>query len=146
MAKMQLCTFSVANLQFAVDVLQVQEVFQYQELTHVPLAPHAVVGLINLRGQIVTGLDMRRRLELEPSESEEQPMNVVLRQGDNIISLLVDTIGDVVEVEDDRFEAPPETLDDLTRSVVHSICKLEEQLLLVLDATAVTSKGLHKPS
>ena len=144
MANIQLCTFRVADLQFGVDVLHVQEVIRFQELTHVPLAPPSVMGLINLRGQIVTAIDMRRRLGLAPSTVDEPPMNVVLRQGDSIVSMLVDAIGDVLEVDDSHFDVAPETLDNLTRSVISAICKLDDGLLLVLDSTAVTVKHLHE--
>lgn len=144
MAHLQLCTFRVDDLHFGVDVLHVQEVFQYQELTHVPLAPPSVVGLINLRGQIVTAIDMRRRLQLPAGTKEEDSsMNVVLNQGDSIVSLLVDAIGDVVEVDDGSFEPPPETLDETTKSMVKSICKQQKQLLLVLDANTVVGRGLY---
>ena len=92
-------------------MLQVQEVIRYQAMTRVPLAPTVVSGLINLRGQIVTAIDLRRRLGLAgPADEGLHPMNVVVRTDDGAVSLLVDEIGDVVEVTDDAFEPPPETL------------------------------------
>lgn len=146
MSKRQLCTFCVENLTFGIDVLHVQEVIRFLDLTEVPLAPKAVVGLINLRGEIVTAIDMRRRLGLDENASDEPPINVVLRQSDSIVSLLVDTIGDVVEVDREGLEPPPETLDPLTRGMVHSVCKLDGQLLLVLDADAIPGPGVQKVS
>jgi purine-binding chemotaxis protein CheW len=144
MAKQQLCTFRVAGLYFGVDVLRVQEVIRFLEITEVPLAPRSVVGLINLRGEIVTAIDMRHRLALPDRTGDERPMNVVLRNVDSIVSLLVDSIGDVVEVGDESLGPPPETLDGLTRAVVRAVCRLERQLLLVLDADAVAGKGLQE--
>ena len=102
----QFCTFSVHNLLLAIDVLEVQEVIRYQEMTRVPTAPPVVRGLINLRGQIVTAIDLRRRLALPPSGDDQRPMNVVVRTGDGAISLLVDEIDDVLELDECDCERP----------------------------------------
>ena len=128
----QLCTFRLGDLMFGVDVTHVQEVIRYQEMTRVPLAPKLIRGLINLRGQIVTAIDMRARLGL-PDRDEPLPMNVVLRTTEGVISLLVDDIGDVVQPETSRFEQVPETLNSVLRDMVGGICKLDERLLLLVD-------------
>ncbi|MBS2020709.1 MAG: chemotaxis protein CheW, partial [Deltaproteobacteria bacterium] len=91
----QLCTFLIDGMLFGVDVTNVQEVIRYQEMTRVPLASSTVRGLINLRGQIVTAIDMRARLGLPPRADQALPMNVVASTGDGVVSLLVDEIGDV---------------------------------------------------
>lgn len=134
----QLCTFLVGGLLFAVDVTCVQEVIRYQEMTRVPLAPGVVGGLINLRGQIVTALDMRTRLNLPPRRAEELPMNVVVRHEDGVVSLLVDEIGDVVDVDDASAESPPETLPSHAKALTSSVYKLHPQLLLLLNTQLVT--------
>jgi purine-binding chemotaxis protein CheW len=97
------------------------------------LAPEVVSGLINLRGQIVTAVDLRQRLELEPRLPDTLAMNVVVRSEDGAVSLLVDEIGDVVEVEERTFEPPPETLRGSVRTVILGIHKLDDRLLHVLD-------------
>lgn len=129
----QFCTFFLSGLFFGVEVLKVQEVIRYQEMTAVPLASRTIQGLINLRGQIVTAIDLRRRLELPPRSGGDLPMNVVVRTDDGAVSLLVDEIGDVVEIQDDIFERPPETLRGVARSLVTGVYKLKERLLLILD-------------
>lgn len=129
----QFCTFFVNGLFFGVEVLKVQEVIRYQGMTRVPLAPAMIQGLINLRGQIVTAIDLRRRLELTPRGADELPMNVVVRSDDGAVSLLVDEIGDVVEIQDDIYERPPETLKGVARELVQGVYKLKERLLLILD-------------
>jgi len=129
----QFCTFFVNGLFFGIEVLKVQEVIRYQEMTRVPLAPATIQGLINLRGQIVTAIDLRRRLELPPREADQLPMNVVVRSDDGAVSLLVDEIGDVVEIQDDIYEQPPETLKGVARELVQGVYKLKERLLLILD-------------
>lgn len=129
----QFCTFQVENLFLGIAVQQVQEVFRFQHMTRVPLAPHAVHGLINLRGQIVTAVDLRTRLGLPPRSSDRPPMNVVVRTDDGAITLLVDEIGDVQEVQAESFERPPETLKGELRSLILGTYKLPDRLLLVLD-------------
>lgn len=129
----QLCTFFADGQFFGVPVQKVQEVIRYQEMTRVPLVPPVVRGLINLRGQIVVAIDLRRRLGLSDRAEGQLPMNVIVRTDDGAVSLLVDEIGDVLEVEEDTFEAPPETLQAASRELVLGVHKLSKHLLLVLD-------------
>jgi purine-binding chemotaxis protein CheW len=138
----QFATFFLNDLFFGVEVLKVQEVIRYQEMTRVPLAPRMIEGLINLRGQIVTAIDLRRRLELPPRADGQLPMNVVVRSDDGAVSLLVDEIGDVVEIQDDTYERPPETLNGVARELIRGVYKLKERLLLILD----TEKTLGVPT
>src|SRR2546421_12685512 len=106
----QYCSFFLDGLRFGVDVQKVQEVVPFQQMTRVPLAPPTVRGLLNLRGQIVTGIDLRRRLELPERPEGSLPMNVVLRGEDSPVSFLVDDVGEVIEVAAGAGERPPETL------------------------------------
>ena len=131
--KEQLCTFFLDGHFFGLPVLQVQEVIRYQEMTTVPLVPQVIRGLINLRGQIVTAIDLRRRLGMAERPEGQLPMNVVVRTSDGALSLLVDEIGDVIEVEEKSFERPPETLMQVVRELIRGVHKLPERLLLVLD-------------
>ena len=130
----QYCTFYVDKYLLGVEVLDVQEVLRYQDLTQVPLAPKEVQGLINLRGQIISAIDLRSRLSLPPREEGVMPMNVVIRTNNEVISFLVDSIGDVLDVEEDTFEIAPDTVDLAARELVAGVYKLEGQLLMVLDA------------
>jgi purine-binding chemotaxis protein CheW len=130
----QFCTFYLDNHMFGVKVEQVQEVFRYQEMTTVPLAPAVVRGLINLRGQIITAIDLRQRLGMVPLTGDKLPMNVVVRTEDGVVSLLVDEIGDVLEVPEDVYERPPETIPREVRQLVLGVYKLTGKLLLILDS------------
>jgi purine-binding chemotaxis protein CheW len=103
-------------------------------MTRVPQAPEVIEGLINLRGQIVTAIDMRRRLRLPPRAGDQAPMNMVVRTEDGAVSLLVDEIGDVLDVEAATWERPPENLDPAARELIRGVYKLKDRLLLVLDA------------
>jgi purine-binding chemotaxis protein CheW len=129
----QFCTFYLEKYYFGIELLQVQEVLRELELTQVPLAPHAVRGLMNLRGQIVIAVDLRRRLGLPERAKGAAAMNVIVRAGEDAVSLLVDEIGDVVEAGEESFEPPPETLRGAVRSAIRGVHKLEKQLMCVLD-------------
>jgi purine-binding chemotaxis protein CheW len=135
----QLCTFFLDGMFYGIDVVRVQEVIRYQEMTRVPLAPPTVRGLINLRGQIVTALDMRRRVGLAERAAESLPMNVVVRTEDGAASLLVDDIGDVIEVSEAAYEAAPNTVPAGLRAVVRGIFKLEKRLLIELDTDKIVA-------
>jgi purine-binding chemotaxis protein CheW len=127
------CTFFLDDALFGIEVLKVQEVIRYQEMTQVPLASSVVRGLINLRGQIVTAIDLRQRLGLPPRSTDEWSMNVVARTGDGNVSFLVDEMGEVQEVQEEAFEHPPETIAPAVRGLVRGAYKLDDRLLLVLD-------------
>jgi purine-binding chemotaxis protein CheW len=129
----QFCTFYLDNFFLGVEVLKVQEVIRYQAMTRVPLAQAVVKGLINLRGQIVTAIDLRRRLELPDRPEGELPMNVVIRTEEGTVSFLVDEIGDVLEAQEDQFEAPPETVRGVSRELIRGVYKMKDRLLLILD-------------
>ena len=137
----QYVTFRAGELYFGVDVLQVQEVIRYQSMTPVPLAPDAVKGLINLRGQIIAAFDLRTILNPKHCSEVTNPMNVVIRAGDETVSLLVDTIGEVIEVDHEDYEPTPETIVPHIRGILQGVFKLRDELLLVLDAkTCIETK------
>jgi purine-binding chemotaxis protein CheW len=129
----QFCTFFLKDQFFGVPVQKVQEVIRYQEMTRVPLTPPVIRGLINLRGQIVLAIDLRRRFAMEDRPETQLPMNVVVRTEDGPVSFLVDEIGDVLEVDEESFERPPDTVEGQSRELVLGVYKLREQLMLVLD-------------
>ena len=138
----QFATFFIHGFMFGVEVLHVQEVLRFQAMTRVPLADHTVEGLINLRGQIVMAIDMRRRLEMPPREAGRTPMNMIVRSDDGAVSLLVDEIGDVLDVDDSQFELLPDGVTPVTRELTQGVYQLKDRLLLVLDVKkAVATRG-----
>jgi purine-binding chemotaxis protein CheW len=138
----QYSTFFLDGLLLGVDVRRVQEVLRPQEMTRVPLAPPMIRGLVNLRGQIVTAIDVRRRFDLPPLPADQSPMNVVVRCEDGAVSLLVDEIGDVVEIQDEDFAPPPVTLKGAARELITGVYKLKDRLMLILD----TDRAVNLPS
>lgn len=130
-------TFRVNDQWLGVPVSIVQEVLLAQRLAVVPLAPAEVAGFLNLRGQIVTAVDLRTRLDIEGESALETAMNVVVRHEDELFSLLVDEVGDVLDVERERVEAVPPTLDECWRTVSVGIVRRDTDLLLVLEVGAL---------
>lgn len=129
----QFTTFVLDGHLFGVEVETVQEVIRYQEMTRVPLAAGAVGGLINLRGQVITALDLRRRLGMPDRPDGQLPMNVVVRTEEGAVSLLVDQIGEVIETDATHFEAPPDTVTAQAKDLIRGAYKLDNALLLALD-------------
>lgn len=135
----RLCTFFVGDHHLGIPVAQVQEILRAQPLTHVPLAPRLVRGLMNLRGRIAVVLDLRRRLELPERAPEAPSFHVVVESEGGVVSLLVDAVGDVLDVPEASFEAPPETLRGAARALIRGAYKLERGLLLALE----TERAIH---
>jgi purine-binding chemotaxis protein CheW len=133
-------TFSVDDRYVGVPVERVLEVLRAQPITPVPLAHDHVCGLLNLRGQILTALDMRARLGLPARDEDDPAANVIVTTDEGPLALVVDALGDVVAVDDDRFEPPPETL--LHRDLIKGAFKLDDALLLDLDL----NEALHLPT
>jgi len=134
----KLCSFFLDEHCFGVPVEEVQEILLAQPLTRVALAPPVVAGLINLRGQIVMTLELRRRLGMPERAPDAPSQNVVVAGQDGAVALLVDRAGDVLSVEVEAFEPPPETLRAELRALLHGAYKLPGRLLLVLDLARVT--------
>lgn len=134
---MSCITFLVDGQLFGVPATEVMELTRFHELTRVPLAPPTVAGLMNLRGQVVTAVDMRSRLGLRTRPAGQQPMNVVLRREDVLVSLLVDQVGEVIELDDSTYEPVPDTLRGTARELVRGVHKLPGRLLLLLDPAKV---------
>ena len=137
----QLSTFHIGRYLFGVEVGLVQEVVRVQSLTPVPLAAPEIAGLINLRGEVLTAIDLRARLGLPPAEGGREPVNVVVRVDDEPVSLLVDEIGGVLEVSQVPFEQTPSTVDERVRDLLLGAYTLPDRLLLALNANRVLDVG-----
>ena len=114
------CTFGLAGRRFGLDVLRVREVIRHQDFTRVPLAPREVTGLLNLRGEVVMAVDLRRRLDFDDRPAGKLPAVVVVQSDDGPIGFLVDEIGEVEAVGDDRFEPPPDTVRGRVRGLIRA--------------------------
>ncbi len=129
----QFMTFFLGNELFGVNTLHVQEILAYQKMTPVPCAPDYVKGLLNLRGQILTVIDIRCRLGMEKLENEEEGMNLIINSHEGPISLFVDDIGNVVDIPADRLLPPPGTIRGVSVNYIQEISQLDAALLIVLN-------------
>ena len=139
----QYSTFRINELLLGIEVIKVQEVIRYQEMTVVPLAPSAIQGLINLRGQIVIAIDTRRSLGLPRAAPDALPMNVVIQSDDGVASLLVDDIGDVIDVPLDAYAPAPDNMPPKQKELIECVYDLKEGLMLVLDTNRLLQNACN---
>ena len=130
-------TFRLGDQWLGVPVVMIQEVIAGRRISPVPLSASEVQGFLNLRGQIVTAVDLRAVLGLPPREEGDPFMNVVVKDGDELFSLVVDEVGDVVEVGDSGVEPTPKTLDAVWKRCCQGVIRMERGLLVVLDVGVV---------
>lgn len=135
-----LTTFHIGDDFFGIEVMKVQEVTSTPIIVPVPLAPQFVRGLINLRGQLATAMGLRELFKVENSVVVPNPMSVVCRIEGNLVSLIVDSIGDVVEADGRDFEPPPDTLPEGLKQFVKGIYKMNGKLLSVLDLDKISKE------
>jgi purine-binding chemotaxis protein CheW len=126
-------TVTIAGQLFGIPVLSVQDVLGPQKITRVPLAPPEIAGALNLRGRIVTAVDLRRRLNLPPRPEGEDGMSVVVEHKGEPYSLLIDSVGEVLAVPLAAYECNPATLNSRWREVSGGVYRLDGKLLVVLE-------------
>ncbi len=128
-----LTTFRLGGDHFCLDTRWVQEILSRQPITPVPLAPEYVAGLINLRGQIVMAVHLKKLLYLHRDDLPSDSMNIVIRQDEDAISLLVDDVDDVIEASPQAVQPVPETLNNIRKEYVSGVIPLQDKLVLMLD-------------
>ncbi len=132
-----LVTVRICDQLFGVSVLAVRDVLRKLAIAKVPLAPDVVAGSLNLRGRIVTVVDMRKRLGLPPLDDYSNAMHVVVEHNDELYSLMVDSVGDVLNLPISKMEKSPPNLDQAWRDLVSNVCQLENDLLVILDVQSI---------
>jgi purine-binding chemotaxis protein CheW len=129
----QFSTFRIDGRFYGVNVKLVQEITKAMPLTPVPQAPNYIAGLINLRGQIATAIGLRELFDLTPSPEEGQGINVICKMDGPLLSLVVDEIGDVLEVSDNTFEETPDTVHPSVAQFMSGVYKLPNEILSIID-------------
>lgn len=124
---------------FGIPVLKVRDVLKHRSLTRIPLAPPEIAGALNLRGRIITAIDLRRRLRLPPREEGRRSMSIVVEQGGDVYNLIVDSVGEVLRLPTAKFEPAPPTLDPRWREVSEGIFQLDGNLLVIFNADRLLS-------
>lgn len=125
-------TMIVSGQLFGIPVLEVHDVFVPTKLAHVPMAPPEIAGVLNLRGRIVTAIDLRQRLGYSPRLAGEKCMAIVIEHQGEPYSLLADSVGEVLSLEAALFDKNPSNLDPKLQDISEGIFRLEEDLLVVM--------------
>ncbi len=138
-AQKEFVTMRVGEQRFGISVMAVQDVIRKQRITPIPHAPMIVAGALNLRGRIVTAIDLRKRLGLGEYPEPEKIMKVVVEYQHELYALMVDNVGDVLPLTLSAIEKPPANLDPTWRDVAAGVYKLDRELLIILDIANVVS-------
>ena len=136
-------TFTIAEQLFGIPVLLVQDVLSSYQITRIPLAPAEITGSLNLRGRVVTAIDVRIRLGMKPRPKDAESMSIVAESEGELYSLMVDSVGEVLPLSVDNFERNPPTMDVKLRAFCDGIYRLDHGLLVVLDVNRLLDYG-HK--
>lgn len=125
-------TVIIDEQKFGIPVLQIQDVLREQRVTRIPLASPEVAGSLNLRGRIVTAIDVRKRLNVK-IKPDARSMSVVVEYNQELYSLIIDKVGDVLGLDEDRIEKNPGTLNAKWRDISDGVCQLDNELLIIMD-------------
>jgi purine-binding chemotaxis protein CheW len=134
-------TFTIAEQLFGIPVLKVQDVLSSYQITRIPLAPPEIMGSLNLRGRVVTAIEMRARLGLPPRSDDAESMSIVAEHEGELYSLVVDSVGEVLGLSTSTFDRNPPTMDAKFRAFSDGIYRLDDRLLVVLDVTRLLDYG-----
>ncbi len=138
---LQLVTFHVGEEEFGVDILDVREINRMMEITRVPHAPEFVEGVINLRGQVIPVVDLRKRFGLAAAERDKSARIVVVELGDKVVGFLVDSVSEVLRVPRSMVEPPPPIVGGIDSEYIRGVVKLDDRLLILLDLHRLLSRG-----
>jgi purine-binding chemotaxis protein CheW len=137
---LQLVTFNVGEEEFAVDILNVQEINRMTDLTRVPNSPAYIKGVINLRGKVIPIIDLRKRLELAFKENDSNTRIIVIEINEKVVGFIVDRVNEVMRISKDNMESPPTMVSGIDKDFITYIAKLEDRLLILLDLEKVIRK------
>ena len=140
-AELQFATFYVGHMLLGVDIQVVQEINRQSEITQVPHAPEYVRGVINLRGDVATVVDLRSILGLPAAEAGRQTRNLIVHHHGEAIGLLVDRVADILTLRDDQINPPPTNVDGVDGRLMRGVCTLESEIVVLLDIDEVLAEG-----
>jgi len=135
----QWVTFHLENEKYGIKVMQVQEVLRMTEIAPVPGAPHYVLGIINLRGNVVTVIDTRRRFGLSDVENDDETRIVIVEANNNVVGILVDSVAEVVDLKSSEIETAPNVGNDESSKYIQGVSSRENELLILVDVNKLLS-------
>lgn len=130
---LQWVTFRLAGETYGVNVMQVQEVLRYSEIAPVPGAPSYVIGIINLRGNVVTVIDTRHRFGLEPGDTTDNTRIVIIEAEKHVVGMLVDSVAEVVYLRESEIETAPNVGNDESAKFIQGVCHKNDELLILIE-------------
>jgi purine-binding chemotaxis protein CheW len=139
----QLVSFTLANEEFGVDIIKVQEIMRVQEITKVPQMPDYVEGVINLRGNVIPIMDLRKKFGLEVKERDNQTRIIVVNVQNRIVGFIVDAVQQVLRLSEDQIEPPPEVGTSINREYLKGVGKLDDRLLILLSLDSLLTMDDH---
>lgn len=142
MAQQEFVTLRLGSQLFGISVMAVQDVMRRQSIAAVPLAPQVIAGSLNVRGRIVTALDMRKLLGMTDYPEPEKVMKVVVEHQHELYALMIDAVGDVLSLPVKKLEKVPANLDAAWRGLAMGVFKLEQELLIILDVGSIVDRVL----
>ena len=141
---LQLVTFHVGNEEFGVDILEVREINRMMEITRVPHSPDFVEGVVNLRGQVIPVVDLRKRFRLEALARDKNTRIVVVEMSESVVGFLVDSVSEVLRVSTAKVEPPPAIVAGIESDYIQGVVKLDDRLLILLDLQKLLTRGETK--
>lgn len=138
----QLVSFKVCNEEFGIDILQVQEIIRMLPITIMPAAPHFVKGVIDLRGEVIPIIDMRKRFRLPPIPYDNETRIIVVHTHEFTVGFIVDAVCEVIRISESAIEKPPAVVDGDSANYIKGVSKLEKGLLILLDLNSLINVEL----
>lgn len=139
-SEMQLVTFNLGKEEFAVPILQIQEINRLTEITRVPKSPDFVEGVINLRGKVIPVIDLRKRFGLPQGELGKYARIIVVNMDSRMLGLIVDSVSEVLRLSEDAIEPPPPVVAGIDSEYIRGLGKMEGRLLILLDLNKILTK------
>ena len=141
MAERQLVVFGIADEEFGVDIIQVQEIVRLQEITKVPNAPAFVEGIINLRGRVIPLVDLRKRFNFSQKEHDDDSRIIVTTIEENLIGIIVDSVAEVLRIEEEAIEPAPPIVAGVGREYLEGVGKIDNRLIVLLELEQILSSA-----
>lgn len=135
----QLVVFELAKETYGVDISRVQEIIRFQEITKVPKVPDFIEGVINLRGNVIPVIDLRKRFDFEEIEKTNATRIIVVEVDQYTVGMVVDAVSEVVRVNENSIEPPSNIIADIDTDYLSGVCKYEDQLIILLELSKVLS-------
>jgi purine-binding chemotaxis protein CheW len=132
-AVVQIVTFRLGNAEYGIDIMQAKEIIKMEKITLIPNAPEYVEGVINLRGNVIPIIDLKKRFHLEEGEGEQDTGIIIVRVENVEMGIIIDSISKVISIPEDDVQPPPPVFAGIGQKYIQGVARLEDRLLIILD-------------